>query len=135
MSKKSDKILNYIYDNRRLIIKYFIAAIICSVLRTVIDILLGQSFEVITVMIWAIVFYPFLKFFVYKDRAESIFILLQQIIIYIFVITAVWILGTFIKSTLLGFSSNAAVALSIVGAIQEIVCFFAIHMIVFKHKI
>ncbi len=135
MSKKSDKILNYIYDNRRLIIKYFIAAIICSVLRTVIDILLGQSFEVITVMIWAIVFYPFLKFFVYKDRAESIFILLQQIIIYIFVITAVWILGTFIKSTLLGFSSNAAVALSIGGAIQEIVCFFAIHMIVFKHKI
>ena len=135
MSKKSDKILNYIYDNRRLIIRYFIAAIICSVLRTVIDILLGQSFEVITVMIWAIVFYPFLKFFVYKDRAESIFILLQQIIIYIFVITAVWILGTFIKSTLLGFSSNAAVALSIGGAIQEIVCFFAIHMIVFKHKI
>ena len=81
MSKKSDKILNYIYDNRRLIIRYFIAAIICSVLRTVIDMLLGQSFEVITVMIWAIVFYPFLKFFVYKDRAESIFILLQQIII------------------------------------------------------
>lgn len=135
MSKKSDKILNYIYDNRRLIIKYFIAAIICSVLRTVIDILLGQSFEVITVMIWAIVFYPFLKFFVYKDRAESIFILLQQIIIYIFVITAVWLLGTFIKSTLLGFSSNAVVALSTGGAIQEIVCFFAIHMIVFKHKI
>lgn len=135
MSKKSDKILNYIYDNRRLIIRYFIAAIICSVLRTVIDMLLGQSFEVITVMIWAIVFYPFLKFFVYKDRAESIFILLQQIIIYIFVITAVWLLGTFIKSTLLGFSSNAAVALSTGGAIQEIVCFFAIHMIVFKHKI
>jgi hypothetical protein len=135
MSKKSDKILNYIYDNRRLIIRYFIAAIICSVLRTVIDMLLGQSFEVITVMIWAIVFYPFLKFFVYKDRAESIFILLQQIIIYIFVITAVWLLGTFIKSTLLGFSSNAVVALSTGGAIQEIVCFFAIHMIVFKHKI
>ena len=135
MSKKSDKILNYIYDNRRLIIRYFIAAIICSVLRTVIDMLLGQSFEVITVMIWAIVFYPFLKFFVYKDRAESIFILLQQIIIYLFVITAVWLLGTFIKSTLLGFSSNAVVALSTGGAIQEIVCFFAIHMIVFKHKI
>lgn len=135
MPKSHDKILDYIYDNRWLIVRYFLAAFICSILRSVINMFLGKQLEVITVMIWAIAFYPFLKFFVYKDRAISIFILLQQIIIYIFVITGVWMLGTFIKSTLLGFSSSAAVALSIGGAIQEIICFFAIHLLVFKQKI
>ena len=139
--KKGIKIFDAIYDSRREIIKYFIVAFVCSGIKMFVSIGINggetslKGADLVITIIWAAVFYPCLKFFVYKDRSPSVFILLRQIMIYTFSIAAVWTAGSFLKYNIYGVSNNAGAAVAVGGALQELVCFILMHFIVFKRKI
>ncbi len=125
MNKKIDNLFDKIYENRKLLIKYFIVAIICSMLRFVIGFVfskISNGNNIISWTIWSIIFYILLKLFVFRSKSPHIYALLKQITIYILCIAVVWFVNQFIIVLFAALSSNPQVTLALAGFITEIVC-------------
>ena len=133
-----DKLFDKIYQNKKQIFIYFICAIICSALRSVSQIVFSavttSGADVLAWSLWAILFYPLLKKFVFRYKASDIFYLFRQIIIYIICAAVVYFLNQTIISVLYTLSANPSVSLSLGGAIGEIVCVFLMWSVAFNKK-
>lgn len=136
---RAEKLLDKIYENKSLLLRYFIWVILCSVLRYVITIVLSgilsmsaSDAELISWVIWSPVFYLTLKYFVFKTRSEHIYALFSQLIIFILCIFVLWIIRGVMTGFLYMLSQNAAVAAAIGGVITEVVCLALMTKAVFR---
>ena len=135
-----DKLFDSIYQNKKQIFIYFICALICSVFRSAMQIVASavttSGAAIIAWTLWAIVFYPLLKRFVFRYKANDIFYLLRQIIIYIICASLVYFAYQTIVSLLFMISSaNPTVSLALGGALSEIVCILLMWFVAFSKKL
>lgn len=137
MKNKTDKIIDGLYENRKPLIRYFICALIASIIKYAVTFLISgvvtSGGDIIAFMVWAIVFYPLLKFFVFKWKAEHIFELLRQMIIYIVCVTALWVINTVLGTIVYTFTNSGAGALTVAGIFTEVICLWLMFKIAFKN--
>ncbi len=126
---KSEKLLDTIYNNKWLLIRYFAVAIACAVLRTVFE---NVFIEWLGFFIWALIFYPLLKYLVYRTRALNVFVLLKQIMIYCFCIAGLWFTRQLFIGIIYMLCNNTAIAFGIGGAVNEVLCLVLMWKFVFK---
>lgn len=136
---RSEALMDSLYQNRVQYFKYFAAVLITTILREVGNAFLksianSPSTGVISWCLWAVIFFFALKFFVFKYRAPEIFTLLKVCMIYIFAVAVLWFTRSFFISIILAFSKNSTVAMSIGGALNEILCLFIMFSFVFNKK-
>ena len=138
--KNVDRFLDRIYENRWFYLRYLLTASVLGIARYFLGVLMsGIGFApgddaLVAWFIWAaLIFVPF-KLWVFKDRSENIYVLLTQIMKYIFCISALWIARGLILFVLVMFSNNAAVALGLGGVIVEFICLVLMINIVFKKR-
>lgn len=141
MSKKhdkSEKLLDSIYANKGLLLRYFAVALITAVLRYIIEIILNPIFstasEAISFFVWSLMFFPTVKLIAFKNRAGDIFRLLLQIMLYIMCIAILWVSRQVFVGILYMLTSNIAIGVSVGGAINEILCLALMVKIVFRKK-
>ncbi|MBQ8605535.1 MAG: hypothetical protein IJ408_02260 [Clostridia bacterium] len=138
MKNRSDKILDSLYENRSLLIRYFIFALIASILKYGFTFVFskiavsGADFLVWTA--WAIVFYPLLHFFVFKPEPTDIFSFLTRIMIYIVSVGVLWFINGLLTSVFMMLSSSPELSLALGGVLTEVLCLFIMWKIVFKIK-
>ncbi len=131
--KNFDSFFDKIYNNRRELIRYFIVVFLCSVLRTVLTAVVGGGASLISWAVWAVVLFVLLKHVVFKNRLESIYLLLTQIMIYIICIAVLWFLNGVLVGVLSAIAGGAA-ALILGGVVTEAVCMLLMYKIVFRKK-
>ena len=132
---KSEKLLNSIYANKGLLLRYFAVALVTAVLRYVIELLFyGAAAEAISFFIWSLIFYPSVKLIAFKNRTGDIFRLLLQIMLYAMCIALLWVSRQVFVGILYMLTSNIALGVSVGGAINEIVCLVLMLKVVFKKK-
>ena len=139
---KTDIWINNIYQNKWLLIRYFITALFCAVIRYFVNIffavILGQpaaDSEFISWCIWTAVFYPCLKFFTFRAKSPHIYALLKQIIIYILVCSVLWFTRQLFIGILFTLTASDFTALSIGGCVNELICLFFMIKVVFRQKL
>ena len=121
----SDKI----YNNRHELIRYFISVFICSAIR-----LLLSPLGVIAWALWAVLFFVLLKYFVYKQKANNIYIVLTQIMKYVVCVTVLWLLNSVFSGLFMAVFKSSAVGVSLGGALTELLCIALMYKIVFRKK-
>lgn len=125
----SDNIFDKIYNNRRELIRYFIAVLVCSAIR-----LVFAGFGVLSWVLWAVLLFILLKRFVFKDKADSIYVLLTQIMKYTVCVTALWLLNSVFVGIFVAVFKSSAIGLSLGGAVTELLCMALMYKIVFRKK-
>lgn len=135
---KQKNFLDSIYQNRALLIRYFIVALVLSVLRyfaaALFSGIMKSGFEFCAWAVFAIIFFPCLKIFVFKTKSEHIYALLRQIIIYIICMTVLWYSYRLFISFFILLFRNETLALSFGGMVNEIFCAYLMVKVVFKNK-
>ncbi len=124
-----DSLFDKIYENRRVLIRYFIVVFCCSALRSLL-----MGIGPLSWCVWAVLLYVLLKYVVFKDKPENIYILFTQIMKYIVCVSLLWFLNTVLVGALASYSTNVAVSLALGGVINEILCMIFMFRIVFRKK-
>lgn len=138
---KTEGLLNGIYKNKWLLMRYFAAAFVCGVIRYLINGVFIIMFKqpagdaaLLSWCVWTLMFYPCLKFFVFRFKSSDVYRLLRQIMIYILVCAGLWMTRRLFVSVLYVLTSNQMVALAVGGAMNELLCLWASAKIVFGKK-
>lgn len=138
---KIDGLLNGIYRNKWLLMRYFASALVCGVIRYLINGVFIIIFKqpvgdaaLLSWCVWTLIFYPCLKFFVFRFKSSDVYRLLRQIMIYILVCAVLWVTRQLFVSVLYVLTSNQTAALSVGGAMNELLCLWASVKIVFRKK-
>ena len=138
---KIDVILDSAYNNKWMLFRYFLAALLCSFLRYAFEVAFSVIFKqplkdsaLLSWCVWVLIFYPCIKFFVLRGRSAHIYSLLKQIIIYILCCAVLWATRQLFVSVLFVLSSNQALALAVGGVINELLCLWLMIKVVFKEK-
>ncbi len=118
-----------IYNNRRELIRYFLAVFVCTALR-----LLLSPLGVISWVLWAVLFFVLLKKFVFKLKSDSIYTALTQAMIYTVCVTALWLLNSVFVGVFMAVFKSTAIGLSLGGACTELLCMALMYKIVFRKK-
>lgn len=138
MKDKFEKFLDNIYAQRAFYLRYLITATVLSIARYFLGVLMsGVGFApgddaLVAWFIWAALFFTPLKLWVFRNRCDNIYLLLTQIMKFIFCIAILWIARGIILFVFVMLSNNATVALSIGGIIVELICLALMINIVFK---
>ena len=127
MKDKRSQIADSIYNNRSKLMRYFICAIVLGTVRYLLSLLAGfimpaPAAELVSWILWAIIFYPAVKLFVYKNHCPHVYALMTQIIIYVFGATAVWLSNQILTGVLYMFSSSPSAAVMLGGGLSEVLC-------------
>lgn len=142
LNKKTDEKENFldgIYQNRSVLLRYFLWVTLCSVLRYSLTVLFGMLFSLSSAdsgllawVVWAPVFFVTLKYLVFKTRSEHIYALLKQIIIYILCIFVLWLTQQLFIGALYMLARSTSAAAALGGAVNEILCLLLMYKRVFK---
>ncbi len=124
-----ESLFDKIYNNRHELIRYFIAVFVCSALRLVLS-----PFGVLSWVLWAVLFFVLLKYFVFKDKPDNIYIVFTQIMKYTVCVTALWLLNSVFVGIFMAIFKSSAVGLSLGGALTELLCMLLMYKIVFRKK-
>lgn len=137
MKEKIDKLIDHLYENKKLLIIYFIIALILSVIKYFLTAFFGSitisGGEILAWTIWALMFYPAQKLLAFRNHCEHIWALLRQISIYIMCIGALWFANKLLLAIFFMLTGSAGVAIAIGGAITEIICLAIMWKVVFKN--
>ena len=121
--------------------RYFASALVCGVIRYLINgvfiIIFTQPVgdaALLSWCVWTLIFYPCLKFFVFRFKSSDVYRLLRQIMIYILVCAGLWVTRQLFVSVLYVLTSNQTAALSVGGVMNELLCLWASVKIVFRKK-
>ena len=138
---KIDALLDSAYNNRWMLFRYFLVALLCSFLRYAFEVIFSVVFKqplsdsaLLSWCIWSFIFYPLVKFFVFRVRSSNIYSLLKQIIIYILCCAVLWAARQLFVSVLFVLSSNQALALAAGGFMNELLCLGMMIKVVFREK-
>ena len=138
MNTKTEKLLDSIYQNKKQILIYLACELVCTVLRIFTQLLLSPvvkaGADVICWSLWAIIFYPLIKKFVFRYKAKHIYDLLKQIIIFILCAAAVYYVNGFATSIFYLLSKAPSLSVSLGGLLSELLCMFLMWKVVFKNK-
>lgn len=128
MKKMFDRLAGAIYDNKRTVLRYLIAALVCTLLRYVLGALLNAagakegSGELIAWIVWSLMFYPILKLWVFSKHMPDIYSLLKNISIYAIMCGVLYWTRTLFVTAVYVLSSNTAAALAVGGTLNELLC-------------
>ncbi len=125
-------LIDKIYQNKRIILRYFIVATLCAIFRVFIGALLSS--DLLGFCVTAPIFYSGLKFFVFRRREKEIYSLLSQMMVFMLCMGGVWILRSLFVSILFILTNNTVMALGIGGAFTEILCMALMFTVAFKNK-
>ena len=137
MKEKIDKFIDYLYENKKLLIIYFIITLILSVMKYFLTAFFGRitssGGEILAWTIWAIMFYPMQKLLAFRNHCEHIWALLRQMSIYTLSVGALWFANKILLAIFFMLTGSASVAISIGGALTEIICLAIMWRLVFKN--
>lgn len=131
---KTDKIIDSIYNNKSLLLRYFGVAVVCSFVRYLLDIVLNLPEDILSFLIWSVIFFPAVKLFAFKNRCPDVYRLMIQIMVYIFCIAVLWFSKQVFVGVLYGISHNISLSMSLGGAFNEVLCLILMIRVVFKKK-
>ncbi len=123
-----NSLFDLIYKHKTLLLKYFAVAIACSVVRTLVMLVLPVAAQ----LVHTVVFYILLKKFVFTKKLADVFATLTQIMIYVLCMAAVFVITSLVTSLLSMATVYTAVAMALGGVIGEILCLLLMVKVAFK---
>lgn len=140
LKQKTDNLIDRMVENRGTLLRYFAVAVVCALLRWAAEAFFRaaeqprNAAQLLAWCLWTPLMYLGCKFIVFRRREPHIYALLKQILIFIMVSGAVY----FIREVLIGLVAavtlNGAIALTVGGALAEIVCLFAVFTVFSQKK-
>ncbi len=138
---KTDILLDWIYNNRRMFFLYFAAAIVCEVIRYFTDVLFScidgltaQDSALLAWCVWTVVFYVCMKFIVLKSKTSNVYVLMTEIAVFILVSAVLWLTRQLFVTVFFVLTSSSSFAMAMSGIFNEILCLVLMLKFVFKKK-